>query len=104
MAQETDTQLKERATTIANETAAGGNTKARVATILTNIIDSKISLKQWDFSANADAFPLSDAPTIYIITGGDHGDPGDADYVPDNAWMICLASGASTFSDYITKP
>src|SRR5690242_12443823 len=89
MAVETDTQLKARAAVIAAETAIGGNTKTRVATLFTNIVDSKISLKSWTFADNADAFPVSDAPTLYIVQD-DHGSLGDADYVPAKAWMIAL--------------
>lgn len=104
MAVKTDTELKAAATVIANETAIAGNTKTRVATLFTNIVDSKISLKQWDFAANGNSFPTSDAPTLYIVVNGDHGVLGDADYVADRSWMVCLGSGASTFADYIIKP
>lgn len=105
MSVKTDTELKAAATVIANETAVGANTKSRVATLFTNIVDSKVSLKFWDFSAHSDAFPTSDAATIYLVINGDHGVIGvDADYVPNNAFMICDAAGASAFADYVIKP
>lgn len=103
MAVETDTQLKARAAVIAAETAIGGNTKTRVATILTNIVDSKISLKTWNFAANGNDFPVADAPTLYLVQD-DHGTLGDADYVPALAWMIALTAGADDFADFIIKP
>jgi hypothetical protein len=104
MAVKTDTELKAVATLISGETAVGGNTKTRVGNLFRDIVDSKISLKSWDFGANGDAFPTSDAPTLYMVINGDHGILGDADYVPDKAWMVCLAAGASTFADYTIKP
>lgn len=104
MSVKTDTELKAAATVIANETAVGANTKSRVATLFTNIVDSKVSLKFWDFSAHSDAFPTSDAATIYLVINGDHGSPGDVDYTPNNSFMICDAAGASTYADYVIKP
>jgi hypothetical protein len=47
LAQQTDASLTTQADVIRNETAPGGNTKARIADMYQSIIDSKFSLVPW---------------------------------------------------------
>jgi len=103
MAAKSDTLLKAQAAVIRDETAIGANTKLRVYNILNDVIDSKLTLKTWNFADNGGDFPVSDAPTLYIALD-DHGTLGDADYVPAAAWMVALVAGAEDFEDFIIKP
>lgn len=54
MAQTTDTDLTTEADVIANETVAGANTKTRVATMVKNVIDSKINNDKIDTANTLD--------------------------------------------------
>lgn len=103
MAVKTDTELIAEAGVIRDETEAGANTRGRIADILENIVDSKLTLKTWTFADNGDQFPVADAPTLYIVLD-EHGSFGVSGHVPIHSWMIALNAGASEFADFIIKP
>lgn len=72
MAQTTDTDLTTEADVIANETVAGSNTKTRVATMVKNVIDSKINNDKIDTANTLDTASKTvagrDAVKSYIET------------------------------------
>lgn len=48
-------------------------------------------------------FPTSTKQGTLYVASGDHGDPGDPDYVADGTWMISKVDGANEFSEYYYK-
>lgn len=58
----------------------------------------------WIFAANGNNFPTAAIKGKLYIAQDDHGNPGDADYVSANSWMIARVAGANSFSQYSIKP
>lgn len=55
----------------------------------------------WDWPA--DAFPNPALGGTLYIADGDHGEPGDDDYVQSGTWFISKDSGATVYSNFSYK-
>lgn len=95
----TDAQLTALFNVIRNETATGGNTKGRVANALQALADSMPWKGVWNWSANANAWPVSVKAGDIRVTTDELADP----FLPAGTLLIAAIDGADSDVDYIKK-